>query len=237
MHISSAALLLLIPATWAATIPVVNTVDGIVESAVIVTNPSIVSRENKYFSRDVSKTNDGIQIPDVDLESAEELASALIDPNTITGRGLEDLTSILKEISNIKNEINNIKEDLKKSLAEANEIARDQIKEIFAQLNSALQRLLQRIVEILNGEDDELGPRDVGKTAEETHRLAQGLLEVLVDLSTLRGVVEEQIKELTGAAREEAEKQIANLRGWLGDIKGKIVEAIIKHLEREPRDV
>lgn len=72
--------------------------------------------------------------------------------------------------------------------------------------------------------------------AEETQRLAQGLLlEVLVDLGTLKGVVENQIRELTGVVREEAEKQIAELRQRLAEIKREIVEAIAKHLERKSR--
>ncbi|KAL5349361.1 hypothetical protein ACLOAV_005651 [Pseudogymnoascus australis] len=212
MHISSAALLL-IPGTWAATIPVVNTVDGIVESAVVVTNPSIVSRENTHFSRD----------------SAQELASTLTDPGTITGRSLEDLTSILKEISNIR-------EELKKTLEEASENVSRHIKEIFDELNETLRLLQQRVAEILNREDNKLGLRDVGNMAEETQRLAQGLLlEVLVDLGTLKGVVENQIRELTGVVREEAEKQIAELRQRLAEIKREIVEAIAKHLERKSR--
>ncbi|KFY47752.1 hypothetical protein V496_10472 [Pseudogymnoascus sp. VKM F-4515 (FW-2607)] len=225
MHISSAALLLLIPSTWAATIPVVNTVDGIVESAVVVTNPSIVSGENTHFSRDVGKTTDGIQIPDVDLKSAQELASTLTDPGTITGRSLENFTSILKEISSIK-------EKLKNTLEGVSEHASWHIKEIFDELNEDLRLLEQRIAEILNRGDNKLGLRDVGNMAEEAQRLAQGLLlEVLVDLDTLKGVVENQIREVTDVVREEAERQISEFRLRLAEIKRRIVEVLTIYLE------
>lgn len=226
MHISSAALLLLlIPGTWAATIPVVNTVDGIVESTVVVTNPSIVSRENTHFSRDVGKTTDGIQIPDVDLQSAQELASTLTDPSTIAGRSLENFTSIRKEIINIMEKLKRVSEH-----------ASWHIKEKFDELNEDLRLLEQRIAEILNGEDNKLGLRDVGNMAQETQRLAQGLLlEVLVDLGTLKGEVENQIRELTDVVREEAERQILELRRWLAEIERRIVEVLTISLESKSR--
>ncbi|OBT62241.1 hypothetical protein VE03_08030 [Pseudogymnoascus sp. 23342-1-I1] len=164
MHISSATLLLLIPATLAVTIPVINTVSGIAETAVVVTNPSIVSRENTHFSRDVGKTADGVQVRGDILKSAKEPACSLTDPNNIPGRS--------SDICVILDDLNNFKEELKNSLEEVSEKVGEQIKGITDQLNYVLEHLLQRIVEILNEGSDGVIRRDVGKTAEEIQLLA-----------------------------------------------------------------
>jgi hypothetical protein len=130
MRISSAVLLLVVPATWAATIPVGDTVSGIVETAAVLTNPSIASiQDNSHISRDVSNTAEEIQSRDDGLEGLEALFASLEGLSTLSDGELENI---------IKEQLKELREAASKTLDEKGDEIRTRINELLLRIAGIL---------------------------------------------------------------------------------------------------
>lgn len=169
MHIPSAALLLLIPATWAVAIPASDSVSEIVETVADLTNPSIaaIQKENTHVYRNVSSTAEESQSPDVvadliaNIEQSLEDASAQI--KALIG---EKKAELEQEIEKIRGDFINIYKEI----------------EGFFKMNFRTRSLIYR---------------DVVEAADESQR-AQDLASAITDseIITRRGLVDDLVDEL-----------------------------------------